>query len=115
MFFDRLNEGGPFFMYSLLIVFIVIVLLFVQALIKKDTTSKNRKLIGHFSLFAVAWGFAGQIMGLITAFDVLEMAAEISPQVMASGLKVSFLAPLFGLIIAIIGRMEIIFLTWRSK
>ena len=115
-FFQRLQEGGPFFMYTILILLIIIILLIVKGILnRKNDNSKTTTLIASFGLFSVAWGFMGQIIGLISAFDAIQAAADISPAIMAGGLKVSLLAPLFGLLTFLFSRIGIIILTLLKK
>lgn len=115
MLFDRLNEGGPFFMYPLLLILILIIILIVKGLLKKGSVDKTMSLIGSISLFAIVWGFLGQIIGMIGAFDTIESVGEVSSVILASGLKVAFLAPVFGMFTFLTGRLGIIVLTWIKK
>ena len=115
MFMSILNEGGPFFMYPLLLLLILVLVLFVKELVKKGNSDKTINLISSLCLFAIVWGFLGQIIGLIMAFDAIQAAGDISPAVLAAGLKVSFLAPVFGMMVFLIGRLGIIVLTWMQK
>jgi len=115
MLFDRLNEGGPFFMYPLFFILIFLVILIVKGFIQKESVDKTISLISSIALFAIVWGFLGQIIGLISAFDSIEAVGEVAPGVLAGGLKVAFLAPAFGMFIFLIGRIGIIALTWVKK
>ncbi len=115
MFFTLLNEGGPFFMYPLFIILILVIILIVQGFLKRENVKKTISLISSITLFAVVWGFLGQMIGMIGAFDSIEAVGDISPAVLAGGLKVSFLAPIFGMFIFLIGRLGIIILTWMRK
>ena len=115
VFVDRLNDGGPFFMYPLLFILILVIVLIVKGFLQKGNTKKTISLISSITLFAVVWGFFGQIIGLITAFDSIEAVGDISPGVLASGLKIGLLVPLFGFLIFLIGRLGIIILTWIQK
>lgn len=115
MLFERLNEGGPFFMYPLLFIIILIVILIAKGFIQKGSLEKTMSLISSISLFAIVWGFLGQIIGLIGAFDSIEAVGDVSPAVLAGGLKVAFLAPVFGMFAFLIGRLGIILLTWMKK
>ncbi|TYQ00450.1 hypothetical protein C7447_1011066 [Tenacibaculum adriaticum] len=56
-FFDRLNEGGPFFMYPLFLMLLTCVGLTVYAYVKGDANEMLQKLISSISLFALVWGF----------------------------------------------------------
>tara|TARA_R110002073_G_scaffold279026_1_gene442787 strand:- start:17958 stop:18356 length:399 start_codon:yes stop_codon:yes gene_type:complete len=114
-FIDRLNEGGPLFMYTTLILLIVIVALIVKAFLKKGKNTKEIKLISSISLFVLVWGFLGQMIGLIGAFDAIEAQGNVAPSVLAGGIKVAILSPLFGMVVFLIARMGIIALTWFQK
>ena len=47
-------------------------------------------------------GFMGTVIGMIDAFDAIEAAGDISPSLVAGGIKVALLTTVFGLIVAMI-------------
>jgi len=47
-------------------------------------------------------GFMGTVIGMIEAFDAIEAAGDISPSLVAGGIKVALLTTVFGLIVAMI-------------
>jgi biopolymer transport protein ExbB len=47
-------------------------------------------------------GFLGTVVGMVGAFDAIEAAGDISPTIVAGGIKVALLTTIFGLIVAII-------------
>ena len=47
-------------------------------------------------------GFMGTVIGMIGAFDSIQAAGDISPTVVAGGIKVALLTTVFGLVVAII-------------
>ena len=47
-------------------------------------------------------GFMGTVIGMIGAFDSIQEAGDISPSLVAGGIKVALLTTVFGLIVAII-------------
>ncbi|PSQ88790.1 MAG: flagellar motor protein MotA [Bacteroidetes bacterium QS_8_64_10] len=47
-------------------------------------------------------GFLGTVIGMIRAFDAIEQAGDISPSLVAGGIKVALLTTAFGLIVAVI-------------
>ena len=47
-------------------------------------------------------GFMGTVIGMIGAFDAIEVAGDISPSLVAGGIKQALLTTVFGLIVAII-------------
>jgi hypothetical protein len=81
MFFSLLNDGGPIFMYPLFIILILVLILIVKGFLQKGNIDKTMSLIGSIGLFAVVWGFLGQILGLIAAFDAIELAGDVSPAI----------------------------------
>jgi flagellar motor component MotA len=114
MLLDRINEGGPFFMWPIVFTFIILVALFVKQLITKSDKAHTITLISNISLFILAWGILGSVIGLIQAFDTIEGAGSISQGVMAGGLKIAFLTTVFGLFTFIFGRLFIIILNLKK-
>lgn len=55
-----------------------------------------------FISIAPMLGFLGTVVGMVLAFDAIEQAGDISPSLVAGGIKVALLTTLFGLIAAII-------------
>lgn len=62
----------------------------------------NLSWIGLFIALAPMLGFTGTVIGMIAAFDNIEAQGDISPTVVAGGMKVALLTTVFGLIVAII-------------
>lgn len=58
--------------------------------------------ISLFIAIAPMLGFMGTVIGMITAFDRIEAVGDLSPSVVAGGIKVALLTTVFGLIVAII-------------
>ena len=58
--------------------------------------------IGLCISLAPMFGFMGTVIGMIQAFDDIAAAGDMSPQIVASGMKVALLTTVFGLIAAII-------------
>ncbi len=58
--------------------------------------------ISLFISIAPMLGFMGTVIGMIKAFDDIAAAGDISPTVVADGIKVALLTTVFGLIVAII-------------
>ncbi len=109
------NDGGPLFMYVTLLLLLVVIGLFIMNILKKTETSRSISLISSVSLFALVWGFLGQLVGLIGAFDSIESYDNISPAILAGGIKVSILSPAFGMVVFLIARIAIIILQLKKK
>lgn len=58
--------------------------------------------ISLFISLAPMLGFMGTVIGMIGAFDAIEAAGDISPSLVANGIKVALLTTVAGLIVAII-------------
>ena len=58
--------------------------------------------IGLFIALSPMLGFMGTVVGMIEAFDQIQAAGDISPTVVAGGIKVALLTTLMGLIAAVI-------------
>ena len=61
--------------------------------------------LGWLSLFiaiAPSLGFMGTVVGLVQSFDSIQAAGDISPALVAGGMKVALLTTLMGLIAAIV-------------
>ena len=55
-----------------------------------------------FISLAPMFGFLGTVWGMILAFDAIEQAGDISPSLVANGIKVALITTVAGLIVAII-------------
>ena len=51
---------------------------------------------------APSLGFLGTVIGMVMAFDKIQMAGDIRPDVVASGMKVALITTIFGIITALI-------------
>ena len=55
-----------------------------------------------FIAVAPSLGFLGTVIGMVMAFDQIQMAGDISPTIVAKGMKVALITTIFGIIVAII-------------
>ncbi|MDR0758302.1 MAG: MotA/TolQ/ExbB proton channel family protein [Tannerella sp.] len=63
---------------------------------------KNLSWITLFIAMAPSLGFLGTVIGMIMAFDKIERVGDISPTVVAGGMKVALITTVGGLIVALI-------------
>jgi len=113
---EKLNDGGPLITYTILVLLVIIIVLFVRAIIVKDADElKARSLIASIGWFALAWGYLGRTFGLIMSFDNVAAAGEITPRLLAGGLKMALVGPLVGLTTFLVARTLIIVLITREK
>ncbi|MCG8576165.1 MAG: MotA/TolQ/ExbB proton channel family protein [Flavobacteriales bacterium] len=110
-----LNDGGPFFMYSLLAMLFACIGLFIYGTMKAEKKLKAKEMLISLGLFALVFGFLGQVLGLISAFDSLETLNSISPEILAGGLKISFLNSAFGAVVFLVSRLGAMIFIWQLK
>lgn len=63
---------------------------------------KGCSWITLFIAMAPSLGFLGTVIGMVMAFDQIELAGDISPTIVASGMKVALITTIFGIIVALI-------------
>ena len=66
---------------------------------------KNLSWISLFIALSPNLGFLGTVVGIILAFDDIAKAGDISPTIVADGMKVALLTTVFGLVAAMILQM----------
>ncbi|MCK9347245.1 MAG: MotA/TolQ/ExbB proton channel family protein [Bacteroidales bacterium] len=70
--------------------------------VQMSQLEKGLTWIQLFIAIAPMLGFMGTVIGMIGAFDAIEAAGDISPNIVAGGIKVALITTVFGLIVAII-------------
>ena len=63
---------------------------------------KNLSWVTLFIAMAPSLGFLGTVVGMVMAFDKIEQVGDISPTVVAGGMKVALITTIGGLIVALI-------------
>ena len=63
---------------------------------------KGCSWITLFIALAPSLGFIGTVVGMVQAFDKIQQVGDISPTVVAGGMKVALITTIFGLIVAIV-------------
>ena len=108
-------DGGPVFTVVIFICLILVLALFAAAYIKKANQEKFMSLMKHIGWFAVAWGFMGRTFGLIHAFDAVAASGDLTPSLLAEGLKMALVDPLFGIFVFVVARLGILFIVATRK
>ena len=117
--FDRFLEGGALFMFLILICLLMSIFFTVKSILKIKTDKEvSKKILKHISdsgTLGLALGVMGAFLGLISAFDVLEASGGAEPAIIAGGLKVALLSPLFGLLTFSVSKLAILILRIIQK
>ena len=116
---DRFLEGGALFMSLILICLLMSIFFTVKSILKIKTDKEvSKKILKHISdsgILGLALGVMGAFLGLISAFDVLEASGAAEPAIIAGGLKVALLSPLFGLLTFSVSKLAILILRIIQK
>ncbi len=70
--------------------------------VQSGLLEKNLSWVSLFIAMAPSLGFLGTVIGMIMAFDKIEQVGDISPTVVAGGMKVALITTVAGLIVALI-------------
>ncbi|MDD2437684.1 MAG: MotA/TolQ/ExbB proton channel family protein [Massilibacteroides sp.] len=70
--------------------------------VQSGLLEKNLSWVTLFIAMSPSLGFLGTVVGMVMAFDKIEQVGDISPTVVAGGMKVALITTIFGLIVALI-------------
>ena len=102
MLLKHLMEGGPLFMSSIYLMWIAVIILAIRFLIiySKDKQSIKLERTNEAILFLGSLtfliGIFGQTIGIFMALSAIQAAGDISPALIAGGLKVSMITTMYG-------------------
>lgn len=74
----------------------------MEAEVQGSYLEENCSWITLFIAMAPSLGFLGTVIGMVIAFDNIQKAGDISPTVVAGGMKVALITTIFGIIVALI-------------
>lgn len=70
--------------------------------VQASNLEKGCSWITLFIAMAPSLGFLGTVVGMVQAFDDIQAAGDISPTVVAGGMKVALITTIFGIVVALI-------------
>lgn len=70
--------------------------------VQANNLEKGCSWITLFIAMAPSLGFLGTVIGMIMTFDQIQTAGDISPTIVAAGMKVALITTIFGIIVALI-------------
>ena len=74
----------------------------MEAEVQGTYLEENCSWITLFIAMAPSLGFLGTVIGMVQAFDDIQKAGDISPTVVAGGMKVALITTIFGIVVALI-------------
>ena len=70
--------------------------------VQASNLERNLSWITLFIAISPSLGFLGTVIGMVQAFDEIQKAGDISPTVVAGGMKVALITTIFGIIVALV-------------
>ena len=70
--------------------------------VQMSLMENNLSWISLFIAIAPSLGFLGTVIGMVAAFDAIQSAGDISPNIVAGGMKIALITTVAGLIVAMI-------------
>ena len=70
--------------------------------VQSANLEKGCSWITLFIAIAPSLGFLGTVIGMVMALDQIQEAGDISPTIVASGMKVALITTIFGIIVALV-------------
>ena len=70
---------------------------------------KGCSWITLFIAMAPSLGFLGTVIGMVMAFEQIQIAGDINPTIVAAGMKVALITTIFGIIVALILQLFYIY------
>ena len=106
-------EGGPLFMGILTLIFLVVLVMGVTNAVAvfKDSPEQNGRIIRSLAriksvgLFGLVFGVLGQLIGLYSAFVQIQAMGNVSPAILAGGIKISMITTIYGVIIFLVSYL----------
>lgn len=68
-----------------------------------------------FIAIAPSLGFLGTVIGMVIAFDRIQQAGDISPTIVAEGMKVALITTIFGIVVALVLQLFYGFITSKIE
>ena len=87
----------------------------MEAEVQGSYLEENCSWITLFIAMAPSLGFLGTVIGMVMAFDQIQKAGDISPTVVAGGMKVALITTIFGIVVALIRQVFYNFILARVE
>ena len=74
----------------------------MEAEVQGSYLEENCSWITLFIAMAPSLGFLGTVIGMVMAFDEIQRVGDISPTVVAGGMKVALITTIYGIVVALV-------------
>ncbi len=104
--FKYFYEGGPLFMSVITATGLAMIFFAIKSGVdifgRKNYSGREINYILMFGSLSFILGLLAQAIGMFQAFEIIQRVGDISPSLIAGGLRVSMIAPLYGIFFFII-------------
>lgn len=76
---------------------------------------KGTSWIKLFIAMAPSLGFLGTVIGMVMAFEQIQLAGDIGPTIVASGMKVALITTIFGIVVALVLQLFYSYITSKIE
>ncbi len=76
---------------------------------------KGTSWIKLFIAMAPSLGFLGTVIGMVMAFEQIQIAGDIGPTIVAAGMKVALITTIFGIVVALILQLFYSYITSKIE
>ncbi len=76
---------------------------------------KGTSWIKLFIAMAPSLGFLGTVIGMVMAFEQIQIAGDIGPTIVAQGMKVALITTIFGIVVALILQLFYSYITSKIE
>jgi len=98
---DLLIRGGLWFTLPLTVLAVAVLAVAAwdgwMILRREETRPRRRRLIVQLGLFGFVFGLLGHALSLYEMMQAIERIDDVTPTLVAGGLRVSIIVPIFGL------------------
>ena len=117
--FNRFLEGGALFMSLILICLLLSIYFMTKGFYRIKTNPELSKkmltLINDSGVLGLSLGFLSAFLGLIAGFDAIGASGNAEPSILAGGIKVALLSPIFGIFTFVISKIGVLILKLLQK
>ena len=117
--FKFIIEGGTFGMVLITICALMVLILTIvkgyDVFGRGNIDKKGLNGILFFGSLAPLTGIIWQMIGMMQAFTTIQQAGDVSPAMIMGGLKVSMIAPLYGLLILFFSAILWFIMKWQIE
>lgn len=116
---DLLLRGGLWFTLPLTVLAVVVLVVAgwdAWMIVRRNKTRpRRRRLLVQLGLFGFVFGLLGHALSLYEMMQAIERIDGVSPALVAGGLRVSIIVPIFGVLVFAGAALLALCLAWMAR